>query len=68
MDDLYWRIARLRKRLDEEGIEYYGGGTPYEGNVLDNRVRFDIFNDAVYAPYPDLITDLRLMKPCDTDK
>jgi filamentous hemagglutinin family protein len=55
-------VEDLRK-----GSEYYGGGVPYEGLVLDNRARFDIFNAGVFDPYPDLITDLRLMKACEED-
>ena len=55
-------VEDLRK-----GSEYYSGGTPYEGEVLDNRARFDVLNSAVFAPYPDLITDLRLIGYCEDE-
>ncbi len=48
-------VEDLRK-----GSEYYGGGVPYEGEVMDVRARFDVLSGAVFVPYPDLITDLRL--------
>ena len=49
------------------GSKYYGDGVPYEGRVMDNRSRFDVLNGAVFVPYPDLIQDLRLMKPCEDE-
>jgi filamentous hemagglutinin family protein len=49
------------------GSEYYGGGVPYEGFVMDNRAKSDTLNDAVFVPYPELITDERLMKSCEDE-
>jgi hypothetical protein len=59
-------IANELGRVEDlrNGGEYYVGGVPWEGTKLDNRARFDVFNDAIFVPYPDLITDLRFVKPC----
>ncbi|MDI6795571.1 MAG: hypothetical protein QMD09_01435 [Desulfatibacillaceae bacterium] len=58
-------LMGMLERLREDRTEYYNGGKPWDSTLMELESRIDILGDSMYAPYADLLSDVR---PCTWDE
>jgi len=59
MDNPYRGVETGGMEAMYRSDELHGFGAPYDNEIRDYRTKLDVYGDALYVPYPDLISDYR---------